>query len=988
MARSGKDYSFAKQYLAKVLPWPQDGDPPGWIGIIYKQLGKEKDQHFWLSRGVTSVKEATGTLDWLESLADTRDIYVCMGALNSGQEKKSKRGHIYTIVTRQQEFVTGLKSLFMDLDYKGEPESYDTLEDALSALDNFRRLIQLPTPSIMVSSGGGVHVYWTFDRILSVDEWKPLAEALVAAALKHGIKFDTGCTTDHARVLRIPCTKNFKTDPVRDVTIHGDVLDFDYAVERIEQALAPFKGVARPRTVKHRFIEDPSLFVQRSPLDDNLLGAGYEAFDFPTPPLKDIAKVCPTIRNTVATGGKDQSEPFWYLMLQVATWTQEGEAAAHVMSHLDARYDKETVSDKYGQAVNVRIEKGLGWPQCATIAKDSKLCATCPHLKAGKSPLNFTLLPTPPPPALAPAGVPITQIDMPAGYTRDAAGYVLQSMVAKDGTPFQQRVCDYVLVNGYISQTEKGVTLNFTTSVQSGVTRTMQLHAGGIAQQDMRRDLQGLGLMLNDKEVKRMGEFLVAWIKKLQELKDAVTNTDPFGWAVVGAKVEGFAYGGTLYTPTGTRMAPLGDHAMAAHYTPVGSLQPWYDAVKLVHDQKRMALDVVIAAAFAAPLVRSTGQAGLLLSLYSIESGIGKTTTMKTAQAVWGDPVRAMQGLDDTALSVLNKLGKLKALPMFWDELKTRDDAVRMVNTLFTVTRGKERDRLKSNIERREAGVWDTLLVSASNESLVDFVVGKTKMTTAGIYRLFEFTVPPGSEGRIAVSDASRIIAALNTNFGSPGQVYAQFLGNNFDRIDQEVAAEMAQVGQEVDLQPDERYWGALVAIVTLGAVYANELRLTDFNLQELRAFMVDQFYAMRRLRDEQSVDMTVTANVANVLVQFLRDKRARNTLVTETMWMGRGKPAANQIKILGDASRLDALMVHASVKDKRLRLSLSSLQNWLEENGWSRHIFIEQLKSTFGAVRSSATLGAGTNYSTGVEFVLDIDMTQHSAKLYLRDLG
>jgi hypothetical protein len=477
-------------------------------------------------------------------------------------------------------------------------------------------------------------------------------------------------------------------------------------------------------------------------------------------------------------------------------------------------------------------------------------------------------------------------------------------------------------------------------------------------------------------------------MQRLQQLKEAVLSTEPFGWSLIGPKVEGFAYGGTLYTPSGSRLAPLTDHSLAMQYTPTGSLQPWHDAMQMLLAQKRTALDVVLAASFAAPLVRSTGQPGLLMSLYSLESGIGKTTAMKVGQAVWGDPVKAMQGLNDTQNAVLGKLGRLRSLPMFWDELKTEDDAEKLVNLFFTITRGSEKLRMKATTELRASGSWETLLVSASNESMVDYIIGKTRMTTAGIYRLFEFTVPPGSDGRIAVSDASRMVSAMNTNFGVAGQIYSQFLGTNFQRIDDEVAAEMVTVGDAVKVRPDERFWSALVAIVTLGARYANELGLATFDYDKLQEFMADQFFAMRKLKSEQSVDMTRGNNVANILVQFLRDHRARNTLITDTMWMGRGKPKIGSVKILGDTSRLTELKVHAAVNDKRLRISLSGLEEWMRKHSYQRHVFIDALRQSFGAIRRDGTLGAGTNMKSGTEVVLDIDLTNAAAKKYLQDFS
>jgi len=976
MARLMKDYSTAKQYLAKVLPWPQDGDPPAWIGITYKSKG-EGDKFFWSTRGVKSVTEAISTINWALGRPSMKDVYVCMGSLRTAEEITSKKGYKYTKAIREQGQVVGIKSLYMDLDAKGEPDSYDTIEDAVTALFNFLKAIKFPAPSVVVRTGGGVHVYWTLDRILTPEEWLPNAHALVNAATHHGLKFDVGCSTDHARILRIPQTLNHKFSPTKEVELVV-VEDGDYSVSRIEHALAPYKVAGKALTSNSKQLNPNGPSLQA-----NDLSAGIDEYKLPKPFLKELARACPFVRDACATGGNGYSEPLWYESVQLAMWTQEGEAAAQVMSQGDVRWSEKDTSDKYDLAVEAQAAKGLGWPQCKTIANNgSKPCKTCPHLQAGKSPLNFIArVPAPHVNGVAYVSGLKGNIDLPTGYIRDTYGFVSATSLDEAGQTIYTRVLDYVLVNPFLSvDPVKGEMLNFTTSVRVGLSKPVQISAGITAGQDMRRELQTVGLMMQSNEVKKVGEFFVAWTKRLQTIKEASTGTDPFGWSP-----EGFAYGGTLYTPGGNRNAPPTDHALGLQYNPVGDLKVWYDAAQMVTSQKRPALDAILASSFAAPLVRCTGQPGLLMSLYSMESGIGKTTAMKVAQAVWGDPVRAMQGLNDTQNSVVNKLGKLRSLPMFWDELKTEEDTRRMVLLFFQITQGREKHRLRPNAEQREAGSWETLLVTASNESMLDYVVNQTKMTTAGIYRMFEFTVERGTKGRIPISEAARMIASLGANYGNAGQIYAQFLGSNYQRIDREVADEMIKVGNEVNVAEDERFWAALVAVIVQGAIYSNELGLTTIDVDELRSFMIDQFYGMRAIRDSQSVDMAKSINVADMLAQFLRDMRAKNTLVTDTMWRGRGKPKQGTIKTLGEPK--DALIVQVATKDRWLRISLSGLMDWLEKRHAPRHVFVEALKQQFGAIRTNATLGAGTFYAGASSFVVDIDLTQSVAKTYLQDL-
>jgi hypothetical protein len=110
----------------------------------------------------------------------------------------------------------------MDIDAKGkDKDSYDTLAEALVAFNDFITDVGLPRPNVIVKTGGGFHVYWTFERALTIPEWQPLSNALAAAAKAHGLKCDTGCTVDAARILRIPGTFNRKLDVRRPVVLAG-----------------------------------------------------------------------------------------------------------------------------------------------------------------------------------------------------------------------------------------------------------------------------------------------------------------------------------------------------------------------------------------------------------------------------------------------------------------------------------------------------------------------------------------------------------------------------------------------------------------------------------------------------------------------------------------------------------------------------------------------------------------------------------------------
>ena len=71
------------------------------------------------------------------------------------------------------------------------------------------------------------------------------------------------------------------------------------------------------------------------------------------------------------------------------------------------------------------------------------------------------------------------------------------------------------------------------------------------------------------------------------------------------------------------------------------------------------------------------------MSLYSRTSGVGKTTAMMLGQAVWGHPRTGMSTLNDTTNSMMKKIADLKSLPVYWDELRTKDQLEKVIDIVF-----------------------------------------------------------------------------------------------------------------------------------------------------------------------------------------------------------------------------------------------------------------------------------------------------------------
>jgi hypothetical protein len=971
----------AQEYLAKVLPWPQEGEPPAYVNIHWTltKLNSHTGKPIWTGRACRSPQEAANTVKWALSGKDTKDIYVCMSSQYECLEKTSARGAKYLAPIRSQENVAALKSLFLDLDAKGEDKnSYASVPDAAAALAKFLVDTSLPKPSAIVTSGGGLHVYWVLDRALTKDEWQPLAYALAEATKVHGLKCDTGCTIDSARILRVPGTLNRKLDIPRPVALAGGRTGDSYSVDRLDRALAPFK-VAIPAA-------EVSVLPRRPAIKgDSELSAGIDRGASAPVDLPSVATQCGFILDAMTTNGANNANPLWNLTTLISTFALNGRNEAHRMASGHVGYTVGSTDELFDRKEKERAAKGLGWPSCRTISgSGAPQCQGCPHFGAGKSPLNLATRPqaalvvAPLVPASGGVGGVAGPIgDLPMGYKRLPTGVIARLLTEADGTTTEDVICTYPITNPMI-QPSPIYTLMFDTVNEVGRTNRIMIPQKEAATMDgLKRLLWGQGMPISDNDAKKVKDFIMSWVSHLQKNKSHVISSAPFGWSTHGGKPEGFIFGGAVHTPTGERTSAVPDAVIERQYRPEGKIEPWIAAANMITSQGRPPLDAILASAFGAPLLKFTHVPGILLSTYSTESGIGKTTTMRIAQAVWGNPKTAMQGMSDTHNSVMQKIGQVRVLPIYWDELKTEEDTKRFVKVVFDLTGGREKSRSQQNGQLREAGQWQTMLVSASNDSITDVVVGQTKQTLAGYYRVFEYPVPSGKggKGQINSSDAAVIDGRLDENYGQVGLAYAKFLGKNIATIEREVEAFDKALGLELKLENEERFWRVMLTSLLMGAKYANDLKFTAIDIPALKAFLVSVIVSMRSTMVSQPVDMEKPDNVSNVLAQFMNQMRARHTLRTNKIHRTAGKPAKDAIRVVGDASRLETLYVHVGLEDKMLRMSSTFLGTWLSENGYSKHLFNKSLEKTFGATTFRARIGSGTNYCGIQEYLTEINL-------------
>jgi hypothetical protein len=314
--------------------------------------------------------------------AHFKNVYLAMG----GEITTKAAYGAKIIANRRQGNVGASSALWMDVDVKpDDPAAYASEDEMTPAFGQFLTQSGMPFPNLIVNSGqGGKHLYWLLDRLLDPDEWTPLATKLINAANAASFKIDAKCTRDICRLLRVPGTLNFKTNPPKPVKLIYDDGD-TCSVEHLTQILTRFKSNSRSKSRSRATPDDGDDFDAK----DLMRGVN----EYPPADIDEVAKHCPAIAHTLATGGLDlTSEPQWHAHAALSCHCIEPSKTLHRLTKKNQYYSREGAEDKLRIAQEARrADPNVGPPGCEHMRYvGMPQCGLCPHLALKSNPINIT----------------------------------------------------------------------------------------------------------------------------------------------------------------------------------------------------------------------------------------------------------------------------------------------------------------------------------------------------------------------------------------------------------------------------------------------------------------------------------------------------------------------------------------------------------------------------------------------------------------------
>lgn len=949
-----------QEFLSAVVP-------SGVLVVAKKVQRQGEDGRPFSTFSHTVSKTHSDMVRNVQSLAAGReDVYFALAAYQQGFHTRAVQGKEKKVI-RVRENVARLKALWLDIDFKGE---YPDAKTALLALRAFTQQATLPAPSILVGSGNGLHAYWPLDTDVPMDRWQRLADALKGAALATGFarqvkppakpSVDLSCTVDACRVLRPPGTFNYKDpqNPKEVKLLYTSGKTFAY--EQLEAALTPWLG-ASAYTPK-RYTNGAAA----PDINDDLTGGVGGGAPLEPGSFEAVIRQCGVLRHIVDTHGKNQSEPEWVATLQLLKHCEDGDTWVHPISDGHAGYNAAATDRKWQQ----RLANQSGPTLCSTFAMyHSGICATCPHNGFVKTPVQ-----------LGHDNAPTLE-GLPVGWRVAADKKGIERLMiydSGDGKTDKEwvKVLRYIPAN--VRATRSIITQRYevTLDVEMQNSKAWAIHLPGATLGNSRKlneSLAEMGVFLKDKETKSFSDLMATWLSKLQAARRVADVTEQLGWLRDGEKTIGFSCGPTTFYSDGrTRndvRAAREFHAVSKFYEPRGSIEPWKRVASFIAQQNNPAFTAILSASFGAPLLKFTGISGGVLSIWSTASGVGKSSALKCSQAVWGSPTHGINAVDDTPKSVARKLGFLNNLPAYWDELRGRKTVDEFVTLAFQITQGKEKTRLDSAATLRDIATWETLLVVASNDSVMEAMGRNSGGSDAGVVRTYEMYLEPFATDRNR-AEITLLFEQLNQNYGHAGRLYAQYLATHASEVEarvQDVFKKLATAGR---MEAQERFWFAIMGALVVGAEVATKLGLVQIDQKRLLKYL---FFNLNRMRGRSAE--TLSLNEPTELLAAFMQAYGDRCLIVDSFPHPRQKSATYLPQVIG-VPRGDRVAYQVSNSEKKIRFPWNEMARWLEARNMSSGTVMVKMRRDLNATEMRGRMALGTKWELPpqklIEIVLD----------------
>ncbi|MHB8388022.1 MAG: DUF927 domain-containing protein [Acidobacteriaceae bacterium] len=765
---------------------------------------------------------------------------------------ETKHGEEVWHQVRTHANVRALRSFYMDLDVKpGNPRAFESQDAACEALASFCTIIGVPLPMV-VSSGGGIHIYWTLDHEILPQVWKQTAEDLKQLAAYHKFNADPAVTADQARVLRPVGTWNRKASIGRPVELVIDSMPVLFLTFRAA-VIAALKSAGIKQIEAVRQVEGQTEGINQ---------AFAVQRDFAPCSGVKVATKCAQLAKIRDTRGC-VPEPHWYAAIQLLCHATEGDALIHQWSNGYEGYSEAETNQKIAQ---VRSQ-GLGPTLCTTFeSRAPGGCDGCPFRGKISSPLQLgTRIESLPAPVVQNVtngeAVDVTLPDAPSPFTRGADGIYVE----EDGITHKIYENDCFPIELAWDEQLGYETMRWRHHSKQEGWKECVLRSSLLA-----RPLE-FEAALRDNHIQplirnKMAMYADAYIRKLRDEVKLRQLFKSQGWKNDESE---FVLGDRLYRKDGFTQAGFshGAESFLAPFKTRGTLATWRALTSVLDTPGLDAHAFMLLLAFASPLLKLAGRDGFTVNALG-DTGIGKSTMARFMCSVYGHPTAAWISREDTALARVQRFGAHSVLPVYMDEATTIDPK-ELRDVIYMVPTGKSRASMTRDYKLRAGAEWSTIFVTSTNDSLQTKLQIEKENPEAESMRLFEFWFPRVPD----FGPVSKMIpSVVLENHGVAGAQYVQNLVAHRDQIRETLldpeTGPVACAERDFGMQDKERFWSQAIATALYGGRLAHTWGIIDFDPDRIRPWLLAETRRMRGDVEQAYVNpITVLANYLNAHV-------------------------------------------------------------------------------------------------------------------------
>lgn len=710
--------------------------------------------------------------------ADSLDVLVDLTEAQGGPDVYFATATFDEPTNRTQVNVNAKKCFYLDLDAgakklekHGPEKAYETQRHALQGVKAFLAAGG-PQPTLIVSSGEGLHIYWELTEPIAGSLWSPVAKAFNKYAARAGLKVDSSVTGDSARVLR----------PIGRVHPNGKTV----------QILAATDAVYSLRAFSE-LVECSAIDTAPTPKYDLSINDDITLVQGPPKSLKKLLSHCGAARYAAANQDSIE-EPYWRLMIGLAKHTIEGRDAAHALSCRHPDYDEAETNGKFDRWAT-------GPSTCETFSEYSKACAKCPSKGKIKSPIQLGAMntvevealpeekkPSPPPPPKEsdepwdghiPQGFDVA----PYKGKRALVHFMDIEKEGEDGQMIPMRVTvpisyevfwlghwadaahadDFAQATVFrLDENKRVSTFTMDQAIVASRAELSKFYAG-----------KGIHTTTDKRALAAMEAYTKASLQLIKARSRRPKIHDRMGLVITPDNQLICAQGKYAILPDGTITETILSPALRSvseNYriplplsaTGTWDTSVWRDYIKpaakkhVAFAQKYYAhpglekYQLAFMLGLASPLMAfvdggyTSGtrlpRNGLSVSMYSKEGGRGKTTLMQVSLLAYGNPQELNSVANDSGSTALGRIGKLSlagTMPVGMDEMGSTDEE-KMAGLVSSIANGASRTGMTKDGGMVNRPPWALITLLAANKSARDMISVAGNESDAIQYRLLE----------------------------------------------------------------------------------------------------------------------------------------------------------------------------------------------------------------------------------------------------------